>query len=87
MHFTVHLALDVLTSHPFVDEPEDHLVCPKGVGRLDAYKPPPTLPTKLIQHPLEEGLKSAARDGLYYLVRILSYIFTVPLKRVKSTIR
>jgi hypothetical protein len=41
----------------------------------------------LIQHPFEEGLESAARDGLHHLGRILLYIFAVPLKRVRLTIQ
>jgi hypothetical protein len=87
MHVTVHLPLNLLPSRSFVHELEDLLVCLKRASRLDAYKPPPTLPLTLIQHPFEEGLKSVARDSLHHLGRILSYIFAVPLKRVRSTIR
>jgi hypothetical protein len=87
MHLTVDLALGFLTSRPFVYEPEDLPVCSEGVGRLDACKPPSTLPSTLIQHPFEEGLESTARDGLQYLDRILSNIFVGPLKRVRLTIR
>ena len=87
MHLTVQLPLDLLPSRSFVHEPEDLPVCPERAGRLDARKPPPTLPLTLIQHPFEEGLERPARDGLYYPGRILSYIFAVPLKRVSSAIR
>lgn len=87
MHVTVHLPLNLLPSRSFVHELEDLLVCPKRASRLDAYKPPPTLPLTLIQHPFEEGLESTARDGLQYLDRILSNIFVGPLKRVRLTIR
>ena len=87
MHITVYLPVDLLPSLLFVHEPEVLLVCPVCAGRLDVCKPPPTLPPTLIQHPFEEGLKSAARDSLHHLGRILSYIFAVPLERVRSTIQ
>ena len=87
MYLTIHLALDLLASGPFVYKPENLPVCPEGVGRLDACKPPPTLPPTLIKHLFEEGLESAARDGLHDLGGILSNIFTVPVKRVRSTTR
>jgi hypothetical protein len=70
MNLTVHFALDLLTSRPFVYEPEDLLVCLEGVGQLDTCKPPPTLLSTLTQYPFEEGLESAARDGLHHLGRI-----------------
>jgi hypothetical protein len=83
MHVTVHLPLDLLSSCLFVHEPEDLLVCPERAGRLDAGKPPPTLPLTLIQHPFEEGLEGTARDGLHYPGRILLYILAVLVKRVR----
>jgi hypothetical protein len=83
MHVTAYLSLDLLPSRSFVHEPEDLLVCPERAGRLDTGKPLPTLPLTLIQHPFEEGLESAARDGLHYPGRILSYILAILLKRVK----
>jgi hypothetical protein len=79
MYLTVDLTLNLLTSCPFMYEPEDLPVCPEGVGRLDASKPPSTLPSTLIQHPVEEGLKSSGRDGLHHLDWVSSYIFAVPL--------
>jgi hypothetical protein len=79
MYFTVDLALNLLTSRPFVYELEDLPAHPEGVGRLDACKPPPTLPSTLIRRIIKEGL--------HHLGRILSYIFTVPLARVRSAIR
>ena len=87
MHVTVHLPLDLLSIRLFVYEPEDLPVCPEGAGRLDAGKPPPTLPLTLIQYPFEEGFEGAARDGLHQPGRILSYIFAIPSKRVRSAIR
>ena len=48
MHMTVHLPLDLLSSRSFVHEPEDFPVCPERAGRLDACKPPSTLPLTLI---------------------------------------
>jgi hypothetical protein len=87
MHITVYLPIDLLPSRLFVHEPEDLLVCPECADRLDACKPPPTLPPTLIQHLFEEGLESAARDSLHHLGRIFSYIFAVPLERVRSTIQ
>jgi len=86
MHITVYLSLDLLPSCLFVHEPEDLPVCPECAGRLNSCKPPPTLPPTLIQYPFEEGLESAARDSLHHLGRILSYIFTVPLERVRLII-
>jgi len=80
MHVTVHLPLDLLSIRLFVHEPEDLPVCPERTGRLDAGKPPPTLPLTLIQHPFEEGFEGTARDGLHHPGRILSYIFAVPRK-------
>jgi len=87
MHITVYLPIDLLPSRLFIHKPEDLSVCPECADRLNAYKPPPTLPPTLIQHPFKEGLKSAARDSLYHLGRILLYIFAVPLERVRSTIQ
>jgi hypothetical protein len=81
------LPLDLLSRRSFVHEPEDLPVCPERAGRLDACKPPPTLPLTLIQHPFEEGLEGAARDGLHHSRRILSYILAIPVKRVRSAIR
>lgn len=83
IHITVHLPLDLLPSRSFVHEPEDLLVCPERASRLDTCKPPLTLPLTLIQYLFEEGLKSTARDSLYYLSRILSYILTIPMKSVR----
>ena len=87
MHVTVYLPLDLLSSRSFVHEPEDLLVYPKRASRLDAGKPPPTLPLTLIQHLFEEGLEGTARDGLHCPGRILSYILAIPVKRVKLAIR
>lgn len=87
VHVTVHLPLDLLPSRPFVHEPEDLPVCPKGVGRFDACEPPPTLPSTLIYHPLKEGLEGAARDSFHHLGSILSCIFTITVKRVSLMIR
>lgn len=87
MHVTVYLPLDLLSSRSFVHEPEDLPVCPERAGRLDACKPPPTLPLTLIQHPFEEGLEGTARDGLHHPDRILSYILAIPVKRIISAIR
>jgi hypothetical protein len=87
MYMPVYLPPDLLPSRSFVHEPEDLLVCPERASRLDAYKPPPTLPLMLIQYPFEEGLKSTAREGLYHPGRVLSYIFAVPVKRVRLAIR
>ena len=84
MHMAVHLARDFLTRRPLIDKPEDFPICPKGASRLNTCEPPPTLTSTLIQYPLEEGFQSAARDGLHYLGRILSYIFAVPLKKVSQ---
>jgi hypothetical protein len=86
IHLTVYLPLNLLSSRSFVHEPEDLLVYPERASRLDAYKPPPTLPLTLIQHLFKEGLKGTARDGLHHLGRILSYILTIPVKRVRSAI-
>ena len=86
VYVTVHLPLDLLSSRSFVHEPEDFPVCLERAGRLDAYKPPPTLPLTLIQHPFEEGLKGTARDGLHHLGRILSYILAIPVKSIRSAI-
>jgi hypothetical protein len=41
----------------------------------------------LIQHPFEEGLESTARESPHHPGRILSYIFAVPVKRVRLAIR
>ena len=87
MHVTVYLPLDLLSRRSFVHKPEDLPVCPERAGRLDAGKPPPTLPLTLIQHPFEEGLEGAARDGLHHPGRILSYILAVSVRRVRSAIR
>jgi hypothetical protein len=86
MYITVYLSLNLLPSRLFVHEPKDLPVYPECASRLNSYKPPPTLPPTLIQHLFKEGLKSAARDSLYYLGRILSYIFTVSLERVRLII-
>jgi hypothetical protein len=83
----VHLPLDLLSLRAFVHEPEDLPVRPERAGRLDAGKPPPTLPLTLVQHPFEEGLEGPARDGLHHPGRILSYISAVAVKRVSSAIR
>ncbi|KAG9233357.1 hypothetical protein BJ875DRAFT_442313 [Amylocarpus encephaloides] len=64
VYVTVHLPPGLLSSCLFVHEPQDFLVCPERAGRLDAGKPPPTLPLMLIQHLFEEGLEGTARDGL-----------------------
>jgi len=48
VHVTVHLPLDLLSSRLFVHKLEDLLVCPKRASRLDASKPPLTLPLTLI---------------------------------------
>ena len=87
MHVTVHLPLDLLSIRLFVYEPEDLPVCPECAGRLDARKPPPTLPLTLVQHPFEKGLEGTARDGLHHLGRILSYILAIPVKSVRSAIQ
>src|SRR5450432_627051 len=87
VYMTVHFPLDLLSSRSFVHEPEDFPVCPERAGRLDACKPPPTLPLTLIQHPFEEGLEGTARDGLHHLGRILLYILAIPVKRVRSAMR
>ena len=42
MHFTVNLALDLLTSRLFMYELGDLLVYPEGVGLFNTYKPPPS---------------------------------------------
>ena len=86
MHVTVYLPLDLLPSRSFVHKPEDFLVCPKRAGRLDAGKPPPTIPLTLVQRLFGEGLEGAARDSLHYPGRILLYIFAVPVKRVRLAI-
>jgi hypothetical protein len=78
MHVTGQLPQDLLPSHSLMHEPEDLLVCSKRMGRLNACKPPSTLPPALIQHPFKEGFKSAARDGLHHPGRILSYILALP---------
>jgi hypothetical protein len=82
MHITVYLPIRL-----FIHQPEDLPVCPECADRLDACKPPPTLPPALIQHPFKEGLESVARDSLYHLGRILLYIFAIPLERVRLTIQ
>ena len=87
MYVTVHLPFDLLSSRSFVHEPEDFLVCPERTGRLDAGKPPPTLPFTLIQYLFEEGLEGTARDGLHHLGRILSYILAIPVQSVRSAIQ
>jgi hypothetical protein len=87
MYVTVYLPLDLLSRRSFIHEPEDLLVYPERAGRLDAYKPPPTLLLTLIQHLFKEGLEGTARDGLHYPGRILLYIFIIPVKRVRSAIR
>jgi hypothetical protein len=48
MHVTVYLSLNLLSSRSFIHEPEDLLVYPERAGRLDAGKPPLTLPLTLI---------------------------------------
>jgi hypothetical protein len=80
---TVYLPLNLLSSRSFVHKPEDFPVCPERVGRLNAYKPLPTLSLMLIQYPFKEGLKGTARDGLHYLGRILLYILAIPVKSVR----
>lgn len=77
---TVYLPFDLLSSRSFVYEPEDFPVYPERTGRLDTYKPPPTLSLTLIQHLFEEGLKGTARDSLNHLGRILSYILVIPIE-------
>jgi hypothetical protein len=87
IYIIVYLSLDLLSSCLFVYEPEDFPVCPEYIGRLDVYKPPPTLPLMLIQYPFEEGLKGTVRDGLYYLGRILLYILVIPVKSIRLVIQ
>jgi hypothetical protein len=87
MYVTVYLPFDLLFSRSFVHKPEDFPVCPKRASRLDACKPPPTLPLTLIQHPFEEGLEGTARDGLHHLGRILLYILVIPVKSVRSAVQ
>ena len=88
MHVTVYLPPDLLPSRSFVHKPEDLPVCPKRAGRLDACKPPPTLPLVLVQHPFEEGLEGTARERLHRPGGILSHILAVPVhSRVRSAIR
>jgi hypothetical protein len=87
MYIAVYLPLDLLSIRSFVHEPEDLPVRPERAGRLDAYKPPPTLPLTLIQHLFKEGLKGTARDGLHHPGRILLYILTIPVKRVRLAIQ
>jgi hypothetical protein len=87
MYITVYLPLDLLSSRSFIYEPEDLPVYPERTGRLDARKPPATLPLMLIQYPFKEGLKGTARDGLYHPGRILLYILAIPVKRVRPAIQ
>jgi hypothetical protein len=86
VYMAVYLPLDLLSLRVFVHEPEDLLVCPERTGRLNAGKPPLTLPLTLVQHPFEEGLEGPARDGLYHPGRILLYIFAILVKRVSLAI-
>lgn len=46
----------LLARHPLVYELEDFQVCSEGVDRLDACTPPPTSPSVLSQHLIEERL-------------------------------
>jgi hypothetical protein len=87
MYITVYLPFDLLSSRSFIHKPEDFLICPERAGQLDACKPPPTLPLTLIQYPFEEGLEGMARDGLYHLGRILSYILIIPVKSVRLAVQ
>jgi hypothetical protein len=48
MYITVYFPINLLPSRLFIYEPEDLLVCPECANRLNAYKPPPTLPPTLI---------------------------------------
>jgi len=84
MHYAVHLAQDLLAGRTLVDEAKDLPICPESVGRLDACKPPPTSPSTLIQHPIEESLEGAERDSLDHPGRVFSCIFTVSLKESQT---
>jgi hypothetical protein len=57
MHFTVDLSLDLITSRPFVHKPEDLPVGPENTSRLDDSEPPLTLPSTLIQDPIEKAFR------------------------------
>jgi hypothetical protein len=39
-----------------------------------------------IQYPFKKGLEGTARDSLYHLGRILSYILAIPVKGVRLAI-
>ena len=79
MYITVQLPPDLPPRRSFIHEPKDLPVCPERVSRFDTGQPPLTLPLTLIQHPFEEGLEGTARDSLYHLGRILSYVLAVPV--------
>jgi hypothetical protein len=82
----VYLPFNLLSSCSFVYKLEDFLVYSKRTSRLDTCKPLPTLLLTLIQYLFKEGLKGIARDGLYYLGRILSYILVIPVKSIKLAV-
>lgn len=83
VYMTAYLSSDFPPSRSFVHKLEDFPLYAQCAGRLDTSKPSPTLPLILISHPFKEGLKGTARDSLHYPDRILSYIFAVPMKRVR----
>ena len=79
MHSAIQLAVNLDPSPTLVHKTENLPVCAKGISRLNTIESSSSLPSTLIQYPIEERVKTAERKGVHRLVRILSNVFAVTM--------